>query len=348
LSLKNLEPRVWDAGSPCYLPGLSAVMVSYADVHDRPAWRRRAMRDGMHAALGLPGHVRVYLDNGAFAFARAESAIDPKAYAAFVRATRPDWKPIPRDYIPLPDMSPQRQRGCFDRTMRTNREYRRDGYVPVIHAGKHLADYVRAVADDPHLSQKKRLAVGGLVPHLLRKPKARPYAETLAGLRSVRRTFHRQRLHLFGVGGTATLHLAALLGFDSADSSGWRNRAARGIVQLPGSSERLVAALGKWRGRAPSANEWGILEACPCPACRSGGLEALQATGQHGFRHRATHNLWVLLEELAWIEATLREGTYAESWEDRLDNSIYRPLIRSTLAEGRGGRGEGREKGDAS
>ena len=31
LSLKNLEPRVWDANSPYHLPGLKAVMVSYGD-----------------------------------------------------------------------------------------------------------------------------------------------------------------------------------------------------------------------------------------------------------------------------------------------------------------------------
>ena len=34
------------------------------------------------------------------------------------------------------------------------------------------------------------------------------------------------------------------MGADSVDSSGWRNRAPRGIMQLPGSGDRMVAELG--------------------------------------------------------------------------------------------------------
>ena len=34
------------------------------------------------------------------------------------------------------------------------------------------------------------------------------------------------------------------MGVDSVDSSGWRNRAPRGIMQLPGSGDRMVAELG--------------------------------------------------------------------------------------------------------
>ena len=90
------------------------------------------------------------------------------------------------------------------------------------------------------------------MPNLLRTSKAIPYKEILEGLRRVRQTFADEEIHVFGIGGTATLHLAALLGMDSVDSSGWRNRAARGIVQLPGSGDRIVANLGSWRGREPS------------------------------------------------------------------------------------------------
>ena len=72
--------------------------------------------------------------------------------------------------------------------------------------------------------------LGGIVPNLLRSPKAVPYQEILDSLRHVRQTFANKEIHVFGMGGTATLHLAILLGMDSVDSSGWRNRAARGIV----------------------------------------------------------------------------------------------------------------------
>jgi hypothetical protein len=133
------------------------------------------------------------------------------------------------------------------------------------------------------------------------------------------------------VGGTATLHVVSLLGFDSADSSGWRNRAARGIVQLPGSGERLVSDLGKWRGRVPSAGEWGQLDGCRCPACRAHGVSGLTANRLLGFCCRATHNLWVLLEEEKWLAKQIAAGTYARRYEGRLDNSVYRPIIDELL-----------------
>ena len=84
-------------------------------------------------------------------------------------------------------------------------------------------------------------ALGGIVPNLLRTPKAMSHGEVLDKVRQVRATFADRELHLFGVGGTATLHVAALLGLDSVDSSGWRVRAARGIVQLTGIGDRAIA-----------------------------------------------------------------------------------------------------------
>jgi tRNA-guanine family transglycosylase len=155
----------------------------------------------------------------------------------------------------------------------------------------------------------------------------------------VRQTFAEKSIHVFGVGGTATLHLTALLGFDSVDSSGWRNRAARGIVQLPGSGERVVAELGKWRGRRPSEEEWGALRRCKCPACKQHKLEGLQAGELHGFCCRATHNLWVLLQENQWLLKHIPAGTYRRNYARRLDNSIYRPLIDEVLTMLRRGTG---------
>jgi 7-cyano-7-deazaguanine tRNA-ribosyltransferase len=133
------------------------------------------------------------------------------------------------------------------------------------------------------------------------------------------------------VGGTATLHLAALLGFDSVDSSGWRNRAARGIVQLPGCGERLVADLGNWRGREPSTDEWGILAKCKCPACKKFGSDGLKASKLHGFCCRATHNLWVLLDENRWLAKHIPAGTYARNYKRRVNNSTYKPIIEELL-----------------
>jgi 7-cyano-7-deazaguanine tRNA-ribosyltransferase len=327
LSLKNLQPRVCDPGSPYHLPNLRAVMVSYADFHRMPTQRRAAMELDLHAYLGVSKRVKLYMDNGAFYFLSRGGDTPLEEYEEFVKNAEPDWYPIPRDYIPAPVMTDEEQRSCFDRTMQANVAYEHDGYVPVLHIGRFLGDYVTRIRTNEKLSDKQDIALGGIVPNLLRAPKAVPYQMVLDALVLVRRTFTDKEVHVFGIGGTATLHLAALLGVDSVDSSGWRNRAARGIVQLPGSGDRIVAELGSWRGRRPSPQEWEILRNCSCPACERFGLDGLVASRIEGFCNRATHNLWVLLEEVRWIMDHLEADTYLEQYKDRLNNSIYSRLV---------------------
>jgi len=331
LSLKNLEPRVWDASSPYYLPRVRAVMVSYADFHQRPARRQAAMEQGLRRHLGVPRRVKIFLDNGAFYFAGRSGETPRHEYEEFVARAQPDWRPIPQDFIPLPDMAPAEQRQCFTRTMRINRAYHHDGFVPVIHASRLLPNYIAAIQAHPQLAAKSAIALGGLVPNLLRSPSALPYAEVLSGIRRARQVFADKTLHIFGVGGTATLHIAGLLGIDSADSSGWRNRAARGIIQLPGSGDRMVSELGSWRGRQPSPAEWKALRECSCPACRQFGVRGLRARRLHGFNNRATHNLWILTEEARWLEKQLARDSYPAAFRQRLNNSIYLPLIEQLI-----------------
>ncbi len=331
LSLKNLDPRVWDPASSFHIPDLAAVMVSYGEFHQMQARRKAAMEQGLRKYLGVPKGIKIYLDNGAFYFGSRDGDAPLAEYEQFVNAAKPDWKPIPQDYIPFPNMSLEERLGCLTKTMEVNLHYQHNGYVPVVHIGSQLMEYTARVKADTSLSQKRCIALGAIVPNLLRKPKAIPYTDVLVGLQHVRQTFKGKSIHVFGVGGTATLHLTALLGFDSVDSSGWRNRAARGIVQLPGSGERLVADLGNWRGREPSVDEWKVLNRCRCPACREHGTEGLKASKLHGFCCRATHNLWVLLEENRWLTKHISAGTYARNYKRRVDNSIYKPIIEELL-----------------
>jgi queuine/archaeosine tRNA-ribosyltransferase len=228
-------------------------------------------------------------------------------------------------------MSDAEQIDCLRRTMEMNRRYQHDGYVPVIHVSRHLAGYLSEFLVDERLPSKPAVALGGIVPNLLRAPKAMSYADVLSSVRQARQELANQRLHVFGLGGTATMHLAALLDIDSADSSGWRNRAARGIVQLPGRGDRVVADLGSWRGRVPEQIEWDLLMACGCPACWRHGIEGLKADGIEGFCNRATHNLWTLLEETEQIEDHLGKNTYNAWYKEHLDNSVYQPLIEQVL-----------------
>jgi hypothetical protein len=332
LTLKSLGPEVWKPTSPYYLSELKAVMVSYADFHQWPAQRRRSMEQGIHASLGIPQNVKVYLDNGAFYFSARDEEVCIEDYEEFVEAARPNWYPIPRDFIPTPNMTLGEQRRCLNRTMRINRNYQHNGYVPVAHISRVLKDYVSRIKGHEHLSAKKAIALGGIVPNLLRAPKALTPKVILDSLKKFRGDFAGKKIHVFGIGGTATIHIARLLKMDSVDSSGWRNRAARGIIQLPGCGERMIVELGSWRGRVLSRKELDILRKCLCPACQSEGIRGLKATGVRGFRNRATHNLWTLLEEVKWVEERLAAGTYVEAYKKHLDNTIYRPLIDHVLA----------------
>lgn len=331
LNLSNLHPRVWDPASIDHIPGVQAVMISWADIAQRHNLRTRMQRDGIHRTLGIPEHVAMYLDNGSFALSRNERDHDPDGYLAFVQSVDLAWYPVPRDYIPHPAMEAEHQRASLTATMEQNMLYATAEYgcVPVVHVSTLLREYIQSLFSKDRYWSTSHLAIGGIVPNLLRAPKARPYHDIFSDLALVRRTFPppATQLHLFGVGGTATLHIAALLGMDSVDSSGWRNRAARGLIQLPGTGDRMVAELGSWRGRALSCAEEQQLRECQCPSCLADGLAGLRARGLIGFRRRAVHNLWVLLQEAMLVEQHLSAGTYDDWYRQHLDNSTYRPLI---------------------
>jgi 7-cyano-7-deazaguanine tRNA-ribosyltransferase len=327
-TLSSRKPHVWNPESEYYLPGLQAIMVSYADFYKMPARRRKAMDQGLHSYLGVPSHIKIYLDNGSFYFITHGGETPVKEYAEFVKNTQPDWFPIPQDFIPTPKMTLEEQQKCLELTMNMNYLYWQGNYVPVVHVSTVLEEYVSLLKSHKSLLQKDAIALGGIVPNLLRASKAMHPKKILESLIHVRREFKDKKLHVFGIGGTITLHIAALLGINSADSSGWRNRAARGIVQLPGTGDRIVADLGNWRGRKPNIYEWEILSECKCPACKQHGLEGLKAHGVIGFHNRATHNLWILLEEVCLIQEHLIAGDYINWYPTHLNNTTYLPLIK--------------------
>jgi hypothetical protein len=310
LSLKNLRPRVWDRRSPEFITRLGAVMLSFDEFRRRPHLLRGATAGGFPAVLGSD-RVRVYLDNGAFSCLLRGTKPAVAEFREFVRATSPAWYPVPADFIPRPSDSRRRQKELVDRTIRVLEAHADDGYCPVVHAGPWLDRYLEALH---RLGRTEKLAIGGLVPHLLNSAGAQRRA-TIAGIRRVRDEFHGT-IHASGVGGIVTLHLAAALGIDSLDSSGWRQRAARGLVVLKGRGERMAVKLGSWKGRAIEPAEWDELKRCRCPSCRCRGIEGLKAVGVEAFAHRAVHNLWTLLEEAAFIERHLSRGDFP-SWSAR-------------------------------
>ena len=332
LSLSNLKPRIWEPDNEYYLDRVEAVMVSYAEFDGNRKARREAMEQGLHEYLNVPEGIDVYLDNGSFNFAKKDREVPRDEYEAFVEEADPDWYPIPQDYIPSPEVGAEGQLEYLQETMTVNRKYSQNGhagdeFVPVLHVSRVLDTYLERFQASETIQEQSHIAIGGIVPNLLRAHKAMKYKRVLSDLQKIRDTFSNKNLHLFGVGGNSTLHIARLLGIDSVDSTGWRNRAARGIIQMPGSGDRSVRDLGSWSGRDLSDEERKHLLQCECPACQRDGLEGLKEKGIEGFSKRATHNLWVLLNESRLIEKHLDEEMYDDWYEEHVENSTYKPLI---------------------
>jgi queuine/archaeosine tRNA-ribosyltransferase len=203
-----------------------------------------------------------------------------------------------------------------------------NGFCPVIHPGPWFDKYLDVLE---RLSLNRRLALGGLVPHLLNSAGAQR-RETIALIRRACREFPG-KIHAFGIGGIVTLHLAAALGVHSADSSGWRQRAARGLILLRGQGERQAVKLGSWRGRELKKDDWAELAKCRCPACRLNGRSGLKADGIDGFTNRAVHNLAVLLDEAALIERHQAAGDFADWSRRRLRGHRMAGLVELALED---------------
>lgn len=335
INLSNPKPRVWDTSSKYYMPQVEAVMVSYADFHGHPKRRKSAMELGIREYLRVGEDTKVYLDNGAFTFWRKRIHPPVKEYVEFVHESRPDWYPIPADYIPAPDLPTKKQKKLFRRTMKMNRLYSGQGYVPAIHAGDWLRTYLVAIERE-EIDLSQGLGLGGLVPRLLTQKGSSSREQVVDTIKRVREKLEGTELHIFGIGGLTTLHLAAVLKIDSIDSSGWRNRAARGLIFVPGSGERYVVKLGNWRGRSITDTEEQYLRGCGCPACMEYGVAGLKASketnpgassGIWGFQNRATHNLWTFFLEAHEIERHLENKTYGGWYKDHVKSPVWRKII---------------------
>lgn len=333
VNLRNPVPRFWDPEDPYHLPQIRGLMISFADFHGYST-RIKAVRDrGLRSYLRIPKDVDVYLDNGAFHTLMRGNEIDSAAYRSFVELSAPDWFPIPAEFIPHPRMPLKEQERMFRKTTSYNWKYAPKGYVPVVHAGRCLPKFLDSIERLNNKTSIPRLGLGAMVPFLLRGKGADGRTQVVDDILLVRRRLPNVRIHGFGIGGTATLHIAAVLGLDTVDSSGWRNRAARGIIQLRGTGDRIVAAFGSWRGRALSLSEKRSLKQCGCPACSADGAKRLETGGIDGFAARATHNLWVLASELKDVEHHIADGSYAEWFPNHVDNRIFRTLIAHAVDE---------------
>jgi len=149
-------------------------------------------------------------------------------------------------------------------------------------------------------------------------------------IKTVRAEFPHAFLHVFGVGGTTTMHLMFAMGVDSLDSIGWRLKAGYGAIQLPGFGDRLT-------GNKPRQNRTLLIEdpvakdallACQCPVCQEHGtLEKRLTALDRSFNNRALHNAWVFVQEVNAFREAVNAGSVEQFVSQRLQHSPLKSLL---------------------
>ena len=168
--------------------------------------------------------------------------------------------------------------------------------------------------------------IGSLVPALYNVRGIGGILNVMKTILEIRKQIPRAKLHVFGTGGTLTMHLMYFAGANSLDSSAWRTKAAFGAIQMSGMGDRWITKTARKKPYPQlSKDEKKKLENCRCPMCRNYGFEELQ----RDFTARAIHNAWVHQQELKKTRNLMRENRYEEYVERIMKKTHFASLFRA-------------------
>ena len=141
-------------------------------------------------------------------------------------------------------------------------------------------------------------------------------------------------IHAFGIGGTTTALTMFYLGVDSLDSVSWRLKAAKGAIQLPGTSDRFISPPTGRQGLKKSDEI--LLEECDCPICINKTLSErrylLGPDAHSNFENRAIHNAWVYQKEVEHCRIEISSNNFEEFIHKRLKNSLMKSMFRYAVS----------------
>lgn len=340
-------PRPWHSFE---LPG---VLMNACDILLTGRTAERARTLGLNEYLGLPASMPVLLDSGGYLYLkRSRFEADPAEVLQLYEELQPTIGVV-LDHPLDPFANRQANRERWRRTLaNTLSMFERNGHVtlmPTVHAhsvaqAKTACSELRSIVREPFA-----VGIGSLVP-LMRGRHDRGMLKAgesghgdsasashqssrhlaLEIVKTVRSEFPNSFLHVFGVGGTTTMHLMFALGVDSLDSIGWRLKAGYGAVQLPGLGDRLTGAAPRERRTLLAFDESAkaLLYQCACPVCRQhANLESRLRALESSFDNRAMHNAWVFVQEAAAFREQARMGNVQHFVERRLATSPLRSLL---------------------
>jgi len=222
-------------------------------------------------------------------------------------------------------------------------------YLPVIHTVSDDLDLLKhslkkleeTIGHKPNI-----IGIGSLVPLVksMKGSKKNGIESFLYTLITLRKMLPNSFLHAFGIGGTMA-YLALLAGIDSYDSNGWIQKAAYGVIQLPGISDRFLRKEDhnrpyltkdrKQRNCKELINEIDIFMRCECKACQPFFRDnwkdkdwklkqkAFIGRDQKAKKLRAIHNVSLYQSEILRIREEIINDNLLEFIKSRLKFSIY-------------------------
>jgi tRNA-guanine family transglycosylase len=171
----------------------------------------------------------------------------------------------------------------------------------------------------------KAIGIGSLVPLITSRNSRVRKQFVIDAIRIVRKEFPHSFLHVFGIGGTTTMHLMFSLGVDSVDSMSWRLKAGYGAIQLPGIGDRFISPPERRKGI--DKYEQRLLAQCSCPICEGRTIEERKENFDNlnpsTYQKRAIHNAYVFKGEEKEFREKLKNGEVKEFVKERLKHTPF-------------------------
>lgn len=143
----------------------------------------------------------------------------------------------------------------------------------------------------------------------------------------VRKRLSSSILHIFGIGGTTTMHIMFFLGVNSIDTAAWERKAANGVIQLPGIGDRFLSKKPHNR-TILKPSEMNVLKECKCPICSNyENTEQKMKILDNKRDCRVVHNAWVYQREVDIAREMVNQGNYEKYIEKVLRSASFLSLF---------------------
>lgn len=289
---------------------VEGILMNAYDFMQHPQALERVQKQKIHKYLGFNGPV--LMDSGGFLFMKKKSMdVTAKQIMSFYEEVKPNFGVV-LDHPLIPTLSKhesvKRKMNTLKNTqiMIKNRTTKNPVLIPVIHGyqPKEIRWYLNKLKK---IEKFSLYGIGSLVPALYNVRGVGGILNVMKVIMEVRKQIPKAKLHVFGTGGTLTMHLMFYAGANSLDSSAWRTKAAFGAIQMPGMGDRWVSTATRKKPYPQlSKEEKQKLENCRCPMCKKYGILGLK----NDFSARAIHNAWVHQQEVKKARKLMKENRY--------------------------------------